>query len=150
TARIGHLYCGGGDLPEDLVGIGRRGDELDELDQGPQLARQRFGGVDAGTIHYPKLRRRLALTRACQEATCSSHPDRSARQAVQMIVRSRTATPSGTIVADVHGCPPGLVAAAVGTSHARNMTSSGPAGEDFGANLAGPASGIVRAREIRS
>src|SRR5262245_14200562 len=150
TARIGQPHGSGGDLPKDLVGIERRGDELYELDQGPQLARQGFGGVDARAIHYPKLRRRLALTRARQEARCASHPDRSTRQAVPMIARSRTATPSGTVVAGTRGCPPGLAAAEAGTSHVGNGMSSPPAGEDFGAVWGGPARASVRARQIKS
>ena len=160
AARVGEPDRRGRDLAEDLVGIERRGDELDELDQRVQLARQRLGGVDAGAalrsplaaraVHYPKLRRRLRAARTRRRESCPSRPDRSARPAVQTTVRSSRATPSGTIVAGTRGRALELFASHVGTSHVGNGMSSPPAGEGFGTGGGDPTKPIVSARQISS
>src|SRR5206468_11022657 len=148
------------DLAEDLVGIERRGDELDELDQRVQLARQSLGGLDAGAptrsplaprpLHYPKLRRRLRVAAKRRRAPCGSRPDRSVRHAVQMTVRSSTATPSGTIVVGTRGRALELFASHVGTSHVGNGMSSPPAGGGFGTGGGDPTKPIVSARQTSS
>ena len=74
AASVGEPDRRRGDLAEDLIGVEGGGDELDELDQGAQLARERFGRIDSRfharsllgprAIHYPKLRRPLVVRAA--------------------------------------------------------------------------------------
>jgi hypothetical protein len=73
ASRVRHTYGRRRDLAKDLVGIERRGDELDELDQRAELASECFGRIGSSfdawsplgtrTVHYPKLCRRLSVVR---------------------------------------------------------------------------------------
>src|SRR5262249_16478925 len=120
TARVGQPYRRRRDLAEDLVRIERRGDELDELDHRPNLTRPRLPAPPPGAptavpapgraLPYRTPRGGLGAAGMRLRESTPTRPDRGPRPAAHMIVRTNTATPSGTVAAGPRGCAPRLFA----------------------------------------
>src|SRR5262249_120637 len=143
-------------------GVARRADrarhadlrELLDLGHGPAAYPLRDGPGDPGgprdpegALSYPKLLRGLRDATTRRKESSASLADMSARHGVQMMVRSSTAIPSGTIAADTRGRAPGLLVSGVGTSQVGNGRSSPPAGAGLATGEGDPARPIVSTRQ---